>query len=83
MSDNYNDRIQSYENRLSFLKGQTQGQTPKLIDKNVFNEIEHLKGSIKEMKKVVKDFEKSFDKQFPSIEKPDTGEKAEKKIFPG
>ncbi len=75
MLDKLNERIQSYEKRLSYLEGQTQGQSPKLVDKKVFNEIEELKGNVKEMKKVVKEFETSFEKQFPSIEKPKKNEK--------
>ena len=71
MLDDINDRIRSYEKRLSFLEGQTRGQSTKLIDKKVFNEIDHLKKSLKGMDKVVADFEKSFGKQFPSIEKPE------------
>ena len=75
MPDKVNNRIQSYEKRLSYLEGQTQGQSPKLIDKNVFDEIEQLKGDLDEMKKVVAEFESSFEEQFPSIEKPAKSEK--------
>ena len=71
MLDDINERIRSYEKRLSFLEGQTKGQSTKLIDKKVFDEINQLKGSLKSIDKVVADFEKSFSKQFPSIEKPE------------
>jgi len=79
MFDDIYDRMNEYEQRLSYLKGQTDTGSQRYVSREHVQEIKTLTDQLSEMRKKAAVFEKQFCDDYPTLKPRENKQKARKK----